>query len=237
MFSNHCGETIMRKSTAIITGGIAAALLIGTAGGAQASAWITGSSIKDGTVTGADIKNGSLGTVDLSAQAKAALHGAVGAKGATGATGAKGATGATGVAGKDGAAGKDGVDGKDGDSVMTGAYYSVAYYDAGDTNAGAIATVACKAVTDTAISGGVQALGLGIDNADHRNTPVSSSFAGRMDWSTGAPKADRLDGWIVQFGGNAGITANDPSKVKVWALCVPNLVVPVEQTYTQSANS
>ena len=26
---------------------------------------------------------------------------------------------------------------------------------------------------------------------------VSSSFPGRMDWSTDTPKADRLDGWIV----------------------------------------
>ena len=43
-----------------------------------------------------------------------------------------------------------------------------------------------------------------------------------MDWNTNAPKPSRLDGWIVQFGGNAGTTSDkDPEKVKIWALCVP----------------
>jgi hypothetical protein len=58
-----------------------------------------------------------------------------------------------------------------------------------------------------------------------------------MDWSlaTPAPKPNRLDGWIVQFGGNAGATADKaPEKVKVWALCVPSTTIPVEVTYTQS---
>jgi hypothetical protein len=113
--------------------------------------------------------------------------------------------------------------------AMLGAYYAVAFYDVGDTNSGAIATVACSAITDTAISGGVQILGLDA-TANARNTPVSSSFPGRMDWSTNTPKADRLDGWIVQFGG--GSIA--PEKVKVYALCVPSLTVPVVNTYTQS---
>ena len=92
--------------------------------------------------------------------------------------------------------------------------------------------------TDTdyvAISGGVQVLGLDAE-ANSRNTPVSSSFPGRMDWSTNAPKADRLDGWIVQFGGNAGATSDKaPEKVKVWALCVPGMDVPVVNTFTQSS--
>jgi hypothetical protein len=112
---------------------------------------------------------------------------------------------------------------------LTGAYYSVAYYDKGDTNAGAIATVACKKTTDSAISGGAQVLGLDA-TANSRNTPVSSSFPGRMDWSTNTPLPNRLDGWIVQFAGGAIA----PEKVKVWALCVPGLVLPVEQTYVQS---
>jgi hypothetical protein len=57
-----------------------------------------------------------------------------------------------------------------------------------------------------------------------------------MDWSTNAPKADRLDGWIVQFGGNAGATSDKaPEKVKVYALCVPGAQIAVEQTFTQSA--
>jgi hypothetical protein len=58
-----------------------------------------------------------------------------------------------------------------------------------------------------------------------------------MDWNTNTPKAGRLDGWIVQFGGNAGTTSDKaPKKVKVWALCVPHLNVPVETTYTQSVD-
>jgi hypothetical protein len=112
------------------------------------------------------------------------------------------------------------------------AYYSVAYYDVGDTNAGAIATVACKNVTDTAISGGVSVVDF------TKNTPVSSSFPGRMDWSTNTSLADRLDGWIVQFGGNAGtVSDKDPLKVKIYALCVPGLDIPSIQMYTQSADN
>lgn len=116
------------------------------------------------------------------------------------------------------------------------AYYAVAFYDSGDTNAGAIATVACVKETDVAISGGVQTVGLDA-TANSRNTPVNSSFPGRMDWTTNAPKANRLDGWIVQFGGNAGtVSDKDPLKVKVYALCVPGLTTAVTQTYLQSAN-
>ena len=56
-----------------------------------------------------------------------------------------------------------------------------------------------------------------------------------MDWDTNTPKANRLDGWIVQFGGNAGaVSDKDPLKVKVWALCVPNTDIPVKQTYSQN---
>ena len=95
--------------------------------------------------------------------------------------------------------------------------------------------MACDAEkTDyVAISGGVQVLGLG-EGANSRNTPVSSSFPGRMDWAAGAPKPGRLDGWIVQFGGNAGATSDKaPEKIKVWALCVPGASIPVNQTYQQ----
>jgi hypothetical protein len=116
--------------------------------------------------------------------------------------------------------------------ALANAYYSVAFYDSGDTNAGAIATVACKNVTDTAISGGVSVVDF------TKNTPVSSSFPGRMDWTTNTPLADRLDGWIVQFGGNAGtVSDKDPLKVKIYALCVPGLDIPSIQTYTQSADN
>jgi len=139
-----------------------------------------------------------------------------------------GRDGKNGVDGRNGQDGRDGKDGKPGDSYLKGAYYAVAYYDVGDTNAGAIATVACKSQADTAISGGVQVLGA--------NTPVSSSFPGRMDWTTNTPKSGRLDGWIVQFGGNAGpVSDKDPLTEKVWALCVPGLELPVITTFTQSS--
>jgi hypothetical protein len=142
-----------------------------------------------------------------------------------GAQGPKGATGPAGAPGQNGAQGPAGQNGQNGDSYLQGAYYSVAYYDVGNTNGGAIATVACKAQTDTAISGGVST-----DNY-LKTVPVGQSFPGRMDWSTNTPKAGRLDGWIVQFASQTGAA---PEKVKVWALCVPNLNVPVNQTYTQS---
>jgi hypothetical protein len=127
-----------------------------------------------------------------------------------------------------------GVNRKLAKSPFKGAYYSVANYNAGDTNAGAIATVACSAETDVAVSGGVQVLGLDA-GANSRNTPVSSSFPGRMDWTTNTPRDNRLDGWIVQFGGNAGTTSDKaPEKVQVWALCVPHADIPVVETWRQN---
>ena len=115
---------------------------------------------------------------------------------------------------------------------IQGAYYSVAKYDVGDTNGGAIATVACKNTTDVAISGGVQTLALG-DNGLNGNVPVSSSFPGRMDWGTNSPKPGRLDGWIVQFGTETGAA---PKFVNIYALCVPRAHIPVKTTYTESGN-
>ena len=143
-----------------------------------------------------------------------------GPKGDTGAQGPKGATGATGPAGVSG---------------LTGAYYSVAKYDVGDTNGGAVATVACKAHTDVAISGGVQTLALGT-NGLQNNVPVSSSFPGRMDWDTNTPIAGDLSGWIVQFGGNSGATSlGDPKFVDIYALCVPSATIPVDTTFAESS--
>ena len=165
------------------------------------------------------IKDGAVKLHDLSPGARKALHGANGAKGDTGPAGAQGPKGTAGPQGQ------QGPKGDKGDSYLDGAYYSVAYYDKGDTNGGAIATVACKAQTDTAISGGVS-------TDDYMKTvPVGQSFPGRMNWDTNTPKPDRLDGWIVQF---ASQTGSAPEKVKVRALCVHGLDVPVNQTYTQS---
>jgi hypothetical protein len=198
----------LRRSAAAVIAGVAVVSLVG-AGGAVAKSLITG----------ADVKNGSLHLVDLDQHGVAKLKGQQGAAGPTGSNGLPGAKGAPGATG------------------LTGAYYAVAFYDVGVTNAGAIATVACSSLTDVAITGGVQVLGIGdtpaeIDAANMRNTPVSSSFPGRMDWATNTPKVDRLDGWIVQFGGTTGA---NPLKEKVWALCVPNTSIPVVQTFTESA--
>ncbi|MEZ5094638.1 hypothetical protein [Nocardioides sp.] len=185
----------------------------------------TGGAVAGRLITSADVENNSLQAVDLapnSVKKSELAPGTVGWQKLNQPTKAR----IKGLAGKA--------------PVLKGAYYSVAFYDVGDTNAGAIATVACKAETDVAISGGVQVTGIGdtqeeINAANGRNTPVSSSFPGRMDWSTNSPRPDRLDGWVVQFGGNAGMTSDKaPAKAKVWALCVSGLEVPVEQTYTQS---
>ena len=184
------------------------------------------------------IKDGSIALRDLTPGARKSLKGQKGAKGETGPRGPQGPGSSVAASPMPGPKGDKG---DTGDAVMAGAYYATAFYDAGDTNAGAIATVACKQQSDTAISGGVQVLGIGgtpdeINAANNRNTPVSSSFPGRMDWAANTPKANRLDGWIIQFGGNAGAQSDKaPEKVKVWALCVPGMTVPVVQTYKQSS--
>jgi hypothetical protein len=198
-----------------------AVLVIAVIGGGTATAanLITSTDVQDDSLRSVDVQDGSLRVKDLTDRAVDTLQkgGATGAAGAAGAKGDKGANG------------------------LLGAFYATAFYNAGDTNAGAIATVACDQTSTafTANSGGVQVLGIGdtqgeIAAANSRNTPVSSSFPGRMDWSTNSPKPNRLDGWIVQFGGNAGATSDkDPLKVKVWALCVPDTSIPVVQTYSQ----
>ena len=203
----------MKKGITLIA--VLAAVLAVTSGAFAANHYLISSS--------SQIKNGAISLSDLSPAARKALKGQQGWKGDTGAAGSQGHAGA------------QGPKGDKGDSGLTGAFYATAFYNAGNTNAGAIASVACDAEkTDyVAISGGVQVLGLG-EGANSRNTPVSSSFPGRMDWAAGAPKPDRLDGWIVQFGGNAGATSDkDPEKIKIWALCVPGASIPVNQTFQQ----
>lgn len=202
---------------------------------AAAAAAPTGSvnsaSVLDNSLTGVDVKDRSLGEVDMwgpfvDSMRKVFNNGVD--------SSAKIAPGVIDISDLNAAlAAKVNAPDKD-TNPLGGAYYAVAFYDVGDTNAGAIATVGCSKDTDTAISGGVQILGLDA-TANSRNTPVSSSFPGRMDWTTNTPKADRLDGWIVQFGGNAGtVSDKDPLKVKIWALCTPGLNIPVVETFTQS---
>ena len=206
---------------------------VGIAGTAGAASLVTSAQIKDGTVMNRDVHRGTISEDRLDGGVRAKLN----------KTGGVTISGANGANGKDGDHGRDGVDalgergpkgeqgdkgdkGEKGDAVMAGAYQAVAKYN--NANEGAIATVACKAETDTAISGGVRV----IDPT--RNTPVSSSFAGRMNWDTNSPKDNRLDGWIVQFGGNAGPVADKaPLRVDVFATCVPNLELNTHVTFSQ----
>jgi hypothetical protein len=179
-------------------------------------------------ITGKDVKDGSIHMKDLTKGAQMALKQAKISK--------QGTPGPMGPQGPAGHAGPKGEKGEKGLSGLEGAFYAVAKYNAGNTNAGAIATVACDSDTTktdyTAIAGGVQTVGTNDTNA--YNTPVASSFPGRMDWSTNKPRENRLDGWIVQFGGNAGATSDkNPEKVNVWALCVPRTDIPVNVTFQQ----
>jgi len=112
-------------------------------------------------------------------------------------------------------------------SAFAGAVYRVENYQNGG---GGDATVACanndaKSQKYTAIAGGVQAGHTGSEpgHTGANDFAVSASFPGRMDWTTGVPKPGRLDGWIVL--GNGQYTDN----LKVWALCVPNVDIPVHQ--------
>lgn len=225
------------KGSNIRAGIIAAAVsILFCATGATAASLITGSQIKNGTVTRADIAKDTVSLNRLTPGVRRLIATSTtttptnGANGVNGTNGTNGKDGVNGTTGPKGDTGPTGATGATGDAVLDGAYWSVAYYNVGDTNAGAIATVACKKQTDTALSGGVS-----VDDYT-KNTPVSSSFPGRMDWSQNKPFAGRLDGWVVQFGGNAGTTSDkSPDKVKVYALCVPGFAPPVEQTFTQDS--
>jgi hypothetical protein len=127
-----------------------------------------------------------------------------------------GAQGPAGPAGPVGATGPQGANG------LADAVYRVENYLNGG---GGSATVACAdddavSQTYTAIAGGVQGSTVGTQSAD--GFAVTSSFPGRMDWNTGEPKANRLDGWIVL--GNGKWTGT----LKVWALCVPTTDISVQ---------
>jgi hypothetical protein len=111
---------------------------------------------------------------------------------------------------------------KDNDTTLKGAIYRVEKYNNGG---GGSATVACaddEATSQqyTAIAGGVE--GSTVASQSNTGFAVSSSFPGRMDWNTGQPKPDRLDGWIIL--GNGQYT----STLRVWVLCVPNVDIPVQ---------
>lgn len=96
----------------------------------------------------------------------------------------------------------------------------------GTVGVNAIAAVACDPANEAnskmyvAISGGVldESPATGNMTTLGDPVPVVASFAGRMDWTTNAPKPERFDGWIVQLAHNAGI--EDPG-LEVYAVCVP----------------
>lgn len=196
----------MNKKIAAIAAATVGVLALGSTGGAVAGSLITGKDIKDGTVAKKDLRPGVQKRLDH-------LQGPKGNQGNQGEPGPKGDPGPQGEMGRRGPSG------------VPGLYYSIAYYDVGDTNAGAIATAACHTRYDAAVGGGVQTLGLDGGQA----AAVASSFPGRMDWSTNKPMQDRLDGWIVQFDAD-----QPPLKVKVWVLCAESYPIPSAQTYTQS---
>jgi hypothetical protein len=153
---------------------------------------------------------------------KPGVAGAPGVKGDKGDKGDRGPQGLTGDRGPTGPQGDRGPKGDTGATGFEGAFYSVQTYPGG-AGSGAVATVACDPSDPTnsqkyvAISGGVQATDAGTDMSTIDPLPIAASFAGRMDWSTNTPKANRLDGWIVQF---AKANTQD-TKPSIWALCVP----------------
>ena len=107
---------------------------------------------------------------------------------------------------------------------LAGAVYRTAHYDNGG---GGIATVACADDDATsqnyvAISGGAYSI-RSTNPVNTATQPITSSFAGRMDWTTNTPKPGRLDGWIVNFG-----TGDQPDAthgtLEIYALCVPTTV-------------
>ncbi len=203
----------------IVTVAIAGLVVALVAGG--------GTAVAAKLITSRDIADGTIQKADLSPSVKNEL-GKPGPRGPVGPQGPRGYTGAQGQQGQQGQQGEPGQDGKDGKDAMFGAVYRVANYSNGG---GGRATVAC-ADTDaesqqyTAISGGAHVEVA----AGHTNTePITSSFPGRMDWSTNTPKPNRLDGWIVNFGNGEAPSANNGS-LEIWALCVPTTSIPVEVT-------
>lgn len=220
----------IKKGLLMVAAGAAIAIVAGT-GGAYASGLIHGSDIANGTITYKNlahntitegkIASGAVGVHELTQGTRDYIKGYAGynirAK-----RGPQGATGATGAVGPQGPAGANGTNGKDGRDGLAGAVFRVENYENGG---GGSATVACAdddatSQQYTAIAGGVQ--GSTVNDQGTNGFRVTSSFPGRMDWSTNTPKPDRLDGWIIL--GNGVRT----STLKVWALCVPTTSIAVQ---------
>jgi hypothetical protein len=209
----------MKKRNLGIVAGSAAVLALTVGGTATAASLITHHDLADSAVHSDTINDGGVHQADLGAGIAAKVDAVPGLETQL----AAGAQVLTGLGQQVATLPKQGLD---------GAYYALAKYDVGDTNGGAVATVACSNQTDVAISGGVQTIALG-DNGIGNNVPVSSSFPGRMNWDTNSPRDGRLDGWIVQFGTETG---NAPKYVNIYALCVPGADISVVKTYSESGN-
>lgn len=110
------------------------------------------------------------------------------------------------------------------------AVYRIAHYNNGG---GGRATVACgdteaKSQQYVAIAGGAQSESVNGGTTDTQ--PITSSFPGRMNWDTNTPKANRLDGWIVNFGSGAAPSAGSGT-LEIWALCVKTNDIPTQITH------
>ena len=211
---------ILKNRVAAVAAGALVLVSLGGVGGAVAANQITGRQIVDH----------SIGKVDLSVPINKALAtksepGPAGPQGPAGPAGADGATGPQGPAGPAGAAGTNGTDG------VSGIEYRTFDYIAGQAEtpehpgmgsdytgagAGGIATVVCSP-GKTALSGGVQFLGLDADNGQKAVTGgngIVDSFPGRMDWSTNTPKPGVYTGWVVRLNKYA---AGEP--LRLWVVC------------------
>lgn len=197
---------LLGKAATIAVPTIAAVVVAG--GAATAGSLITSAQIRNGAVHTVDIHNGAVtgpkiadGTITTKDLSPAALAGLTPAQAAAP------------LAAK----------------PLDGAIYRVANYTNGG---GGYATVACgdtDAVSQkyTAISGGAYQArfdGTGHFVDDNNYPAIDQSFPGRMDWSTSKPKPNRLDGWVVKFGGQ------DATTLQVWALCVPTTAIQVQTT-------
>jgi hypothetical protein len=209
----------------VATLGGVAAITIGLAlspVGAQAAKAIDGSRLISGSVGMGKLSDGVQDKIN-NAQGKDGKDGKDGADGETGPAGPAGADGKDGAQGPAGPAGTPGSNGAQGHAGRDGlddAIYRVLTYTNGG---GGSATVACDddpaiSQTYTAIAGGVQG---GTAATQDDGFAVNSSFPGRMNWGTGEPLANRLDGWIVL--GNGQWTET----LTVWALCVPTISIEV----------
>lgn len=210
-----------QRSRGLVVLAAASVLAVSAGSGAVAGSLLTGADIKDRSIEAQDLAADSVNGGKITEKAVKLDHLSKEVSRKLTEAGADGATGPAGPAGPKGDAGPQGPMGEAGTDGLLGAKYRTLTYLNGGTGS---ATVACadnaaESQQYTAIAGGVQS-GTTFTQAD--GFTMTSSFPGRMDWSTGTPLPDRLDGWIVL--GNGEYTET----LTVWALCVPNTTIEVD---------